>query len=311
MEEMKNNNLERKMESLIPPSNEVNVDDTADKPLSRSSVQPVTQSKAPTDLKTKKNRILSSSKLESRYKVRVILLKKQVTKTQLAEVTVATTNVTKSLVSFELAEEQVYQPSTTEVKKVSKQQDHIMLDSKENTSIQEDSDSDLKSMLDDDLRSIFGFEADDSNDTLDHKVSQSDHISQDVNASSEHLRLPDHMDHIFPACEKKKIRRLEILEEDFVKENVVVDGMQRKLVPPPGGEIVGRIQGDEDQLSAKHHLAVKGHSECKASESNIRRIQFKEVLGRVRVSNTLIILLPFEEVQGELDHSLKNRESVP
>nr|GEU52648.1 hypothetical protein [Tanacetum cinerariifolium] len=39
-----------------------------------------------------------------------------------------------------------------------------------------------------------------------------------------------------PACEKKKIRRLEILKEDFVKENVVVDGIQRKLVPPPGVE---------------------------------------------------------------------------
>nr|GEY33267.1 hypothetical protein [Tanacetum cinerariifolium] len=115
---MRINNLSIHGESLIPPSKEVNADDTADKPLSRSSVQPVTQSKAPTDLKTKKNRILSSSKLESRYKVRVILPKKQVTETQLAEVTMATTNVTKSLVSFELAEEQVNQPSTTEVEKV-------------------------------------------------------------------------------------------------------------------------------------------------------------------------------------------------
>ncbi|GKF20455.1 hypothetical protein Tco_0069093, partial [Tanacetum coccineum] len=39
-------------QSLIPPSGEVNADDTADKSLSRASVQPVTQPKAPTDLKT-------------------------------------------------------------------------------------------------------------------------------------------------------------------------------------------------------------------------------------------------------------------
>ncbi|GJR18508.1 hypothetical protein Tco_0967035 [Tanacetum coccineum] len=32
------------------------------------------------------------------------------------------------------------------------------------------------------------------------------------------------------------------------------------------------LRGIKDQLSAKHQLAVKGLSECKASESNIRRI---------------------------------------
>ncbi|GJS45138.1 hypothetical protein Tco_0595259 [Tanacetum coccineum] len=40
-------------ESTIPPSREVNADDTADKSLSRAYVQPVTQPKAPTDLKTR------------------------------------------------------------------------------------------------------------------------------------------------------------------------------------------------------------------------------------------------------------------
>ncbi|GJZ98954.1 hypothetical protein Tco_0671505 [Tanacetum coccineum] len=37
-------------QSLTPPSGEVNVDETADKSLSRASVQPFTQPKAPTDL---------------------------------------------------------------------------------------------------------------------------------------------------------------------------------------------------------------------------------------------------------------------
>nr|GEW76038.1 B-box-type zinc finger, zinc finger, PHD-type, DC1 [Tanacetum cinerariifolium] len=46
---------------------------------------PVTQPKAPTDLKTKKKRIPPSSKPKSPYRVRVILPKKQVTKTRYAK----------------------------------------------------------------------------------------------------------------------------------------------------------------------------------------------------------------------------------
>ncbi|GKD32074.1 hypothetical protein Tco_1242852, partial [Tanacetum coccineum] len=64
---------------------EVNADNTADKSLSMASVQPVTQPKAPTDLKAKKKRIPHSSKPKSLYNVRVILLKKQVAETQHAE----------------------------------------------------------------------------------------------------------------------------------------------------------------------------------------------------------------------------------
>ncbi|GKE28292.1 hypothetical protein Tco_1443676 [Tanacetum coccineum] len=97
---------EEPKQSLILPSGEVNADDTANKSLSRASVQPITQPKAPTDLKTKKKRIPPSSKPKSPYKVRVILLKKQVAKTQHAKVIVATTDATKSLVASELAEEQ-------------------------------------------------------------------------------------------------------------------------------------------------------------------------------------------------------------
>ncbi|GJV65805.1 hypothetical protein Tco_1476633 [Tanacetum coccineum] len=39
---------------------------------------------------------------------------------------------------------------------------------------------------------------------------------------------------------------------------------------------------DEDQLSTKHQLAVKGLSECKASESNIRHIQVKDIIKEVK-----------------------------
>ncbi|GKB65831.1 hypothetical protein Tco_0927243 [Tanacetum coccineum] len=82
-------------QSLLPPSGEVNADDTADKSLSRASVQPVIQSKTTTDLKTKKKKIPPSSIPKSPYKVRVILSKKQ-----------ATANATKSLEASKLAEEQ-------------------------------------------------------------------------------------------------------------------------------------------------------------------------------------------------------------
>nr|GEV09375.1 hypothetical protein [Tanacetum cinerariifolium] len=105
-------------QSLIPPFGEVNVDDTADKSLSRASVQSVTQSKAPTDLKTKKKRIPPSSKLKSPYKVRVILSNKQATETRYTDVTVATANATKSLVASKLAEEQGNQPLAAEAEKV-------------------------------------------------------------------------------------------------------------------------------------------------------------------------------------------------
>nr|GEW89374.1 hypothetical protein [Tanacetum cinerariifolium] len=72
-----------------------------------------------------------------------------------------------------------------------------MHDSEETAGIQEDFDSDLQSMPDDDLRSVSEFEVVDSDDTHDNEVSQSDHISQDDNAFAERPSLPDHMDHIY------------------------------------------------------------------------------------------------------------------
>ncbi|GJS67649.1 hypothetical protein Tco_0682213 [Tanacetum coccineum] len=74
-----------------------------------------------------------------------------------------------------------------------------MNDYKESAGIQENSDSDLQSMPDDDLRFVSGFEAADSYDTHDNEVSHSAHTSQDDIASAKRLSLPDHMDHI---CEE-------------------------------------------------------------------------------------------------------------
>nr|GEV68089.1 retrovirus-related Pol polyprotein from transposon TNT 1-94 [Tanacetum cinerariifolium] len=165
---------------------EVNNDDTVDKSLSRAFEQPVTQPKAPTDLKIKKKKIPSSSQPKSPYKVRFTLPNKQVAETQQAEVTVAIANATKSLKASELAVEQGNQPSAAEPKsQIPKLQDHIMHDS--------DEPADYESMPEDDLRSVSGFEAADSDDTQGNDVSHSDHTFPDHNASVERLSLPDHI----------------------------------------------------------------------------------------------------------------------
>ncbi|GJU39366.1 hypothetical protein Tco_1192323, partial [Tanacetum coccineum] len=106
------------IKSLIPPSGEVNADDSADKSSSETSMQPVTQPKAPTDLKPKKKRISPSSKPKTLNPVRDVPQKKQVTKTRLAKETVATAGVTQSLVASELAEEKGNQPNIVDAKKI-------------------------------------------------------------------------------------------------------------------------------------------------------------------------------------------------
>ncbi|GJZ55930.1 hypothetical protein Tco_0611123 [Tanacetum coccineum] len=59
------------IKSLIPPTREVNADNTADKSLSRTFVQPVTQSKAPTAKKPKKKKISSLTKPEALQSSRI------------------------------------------------------------------------------------------------------------------------------------------------------------------------------------------------------------------------------------------------
>ncbi|GJT61686.1 hypothetical protein Tco_1005219 [Tanacetum coccineum] len=106
------------IKSFLPPSGEVNVDDLTDKSSSRTSMQPIIQPKAPTDLKPKKKRIPPSFKPKSSKQVRDVPQKKQVTETQSAEETMATADATQSLGASELAEDQVNQPQTVDAKKV-------------------------------------------------------------------------------------------------------------------------------------------------------------------------------------------------
>ncbi|GJV63599.1 hypothetical protein Tco_1474427 [Tanacetum coccineum] len=81
----------------------VNVDDTADKPLSEASVQPINQSKAPTDKKSRKKNNPASYQPKTIKIVRESSPLKQVADTQHVEEPVATADTTKSVDAFESA----------------------------------------------------------------------------------------------------------------------------------------------------------------------------------------------------------------
>ncbi|GJR12516.1 hypothetical protein Tco_0795168 [Tanacetum coccineum] len=92
-------------ETLILPSSRVNADDTTDKSLSRTTVQLITQFKAPTDKKSRKKKNLSSSQPKTSKIVRVSSPLKQVIETQHAEEPVTTADSTKGIKTSESAEE--------------------------------------------------------------------------------------------------------------------------------------------------------------------------------------------------------------
>ncbi|GKC24228.1 hypothetical protein Tco_1026378 [Tanacetum coccineum] len=91
--------------------------------------------------------------------------------------------------------------------------------------------------------------------------------------------------HLTPTTELIRLQKQikvdsEIAKEMFSKMNYLIEARKIRLrVREP---LSGRIRGEEDQQSAKHQLAVKGLSEGKASESNIRRIQVKDIVKEVK-----------------------------
>ncbi|GJU48403.1 hypothetical protein Tco_1217958 [Tanacetum coccineum] len=82
------------IKSLIQPSGDANTDDSTGKSLSETSVQYVTQYKAPTDKKTKRKRIPPSSKPKTSKVFRESPLKEKVANTQPTEELVATADTT-------------------------------------------------------------------------------------------------------------------------------------------------------------------------------------------------------------------------
>ncbi|GJZ26114.1 hypothetical protein Tco_0570367 [Tanacetum coccineum] len=90
-------------ETLIHSSERVNADDTTDKSLSGTSVQPVNWSKAPTNKKSRKKKNPSSSQPKTLKIIRESSPLKQVTDTQHVEEPVATADTTRSVDAFESA----------------------------------------------------------------------------------------------------------------------------------------------------------------------------------------------------------------
>ncbi|GJY22077.1 hypothetical protein Tco_0394643 [Tanacetum coccineum] len=204
-------------QSLLPPFGEVNANDTTDKSLSKTFVQPVTQSKAPTAKKPKKKKIPSLTQPKVSNDSREMNPPSTATHLQATEEFVVTVvplqsleasisaEVPEKVVEFkESAEEQSLEIPTVEqlLDEVDNQNIGVQETSESPYDIKSEikgSDSDLQSMPDDELRSVSGFETAESDGLLDNEVSTSNHIVQDDNASAERLSLPDHMDHI---CEE-------------------------------------------------------------------------------------------------------------
>ncbi|GJU40841.1 hypothetical protein Tco_1193798 [Tanacetum coccineum] len=107
------------------------------------------------------------------------------------------------------------------------------------------------------------------------------------------------------ADNKKRKQTSYLIKEVFFKENVEVVRMHRNLIPPLGvegrrGLVIRELEagiffynGNFDlvfQREEEFHLAttaqlirvMKGFSECKASESNIRRIKVKDIIKKVK-----------------------------
>nr|GEY41935.1 hypothetical protein [Tanacetum cinerariifolium] len=79
----------------------------------------------------------------------------------------------------------------------------------------------------------------------------------------------------------KKKRSSEILHEVFVKENVVVDGMHRNIIPPPGVKGRKGLVIKEPKSGIFCYNGIKGITEYKASASNLRRIQVKVIIKEI------------------------------
>ncbi|GKC08439.1 hypothetical protein Tco_1000049 [Tanacetum coccineum] len=96
------------------------------------------------------------------------------------------------------------------------------------------------------------------------------------------------------AAEKKRKRSSEIIKEVFVKEDIVVDGMHRNLIPPPGRgtpeakemfkkiELTIKARNDVTEARRIASTGIEGLAECKASASNLRRIQVNDIVKQVK-----------------------------
>ncbi|GKD87898.1 hypothetical protein Tco_1359052, partial [Tanacetum coccineum] len=201
--------------SLILPSEEVNAEATADKSQSGTNMQEMNAPSTNTHRQATEELMVTVAEEQSLEILTVAQL--------LDEVNKAAQETLESPYDIKLEIKVVKSVFTSHLSGV---QDQIMNDYEESGGIQEDSDSDLQSMPDDDLRSVSGFEVADSDDIHDNEVSYSAHTSQDDIASAEHLSIPDHLDHI---CEEVNYlhSRLRNMESSIVQ--IVSDEIKSSL----------------------------------------------------------------------------------
>ncbi|GJV42517.1 hypothetical protein Tco_1420957 [Tanacetum coccineum] len=168
--------LEEPEQSLLPPSGEVNDEESANKEMNPHST--------------------TTHLLETDELVETII------PLQSLEVSISAEVTKKVVEQKEVAEEHSLKIPTVEhlmdkVHKVSQETPESPYDTE--SKIMVGSYSDLQSMPNDELRSVSGFETVESDNFPDNEVSTSNHIVQDDYASTECISLPDHMDHI---CEE-------------------------------------------------------------------------------------------------------------
>ncbi|GJU61114.1 hypothetical protein Tco_1238880 [Tanacetum coccineum] len=206
------------IKSLIQPSGDVIADDTADKSSSGTFMEPVTQPKAKTDKKLRRKKIPASSDPKTSKFVRESTSTPQVADTQQTKETVVTVNATQSLEASESAQDQGNQPQTIDAKTadhVMEEEDHdkginsgivSMGDTDDEDQItflgpvcdeidklvKEPTDFDLHSMPDDEVESISGFEAADSNEeetgnTADNILDKIDDLKASADNTSDPL----------------------------------------------------------------------------------------------------------------------------
>nr|GEW43359.1 retrovirus-related Pol polyprotein from transposon TNT 1-94 [Tanacetum cinerariifolium] len=234
--------LKEPEQSLIPP----HADDTADKSLSRASEHPVTQPKAPIDLKTKKKRIPPSSKPKSPYKEpdKIIKMEEEVEEQSLEiqhslysnlgdmessiirQVSAEIKSTLPALVTAAL-QEQGEQPA--DLKVFNKESAPPASDDKKNKGKElvvhnsEEKKSKGTIVVEDDL---------DEDDKQLKMLGFSKWLEVHALAFKKYGILNNML------LQNKKRKKTEVIKEVFAKERIEVDGIQRNLTPPSG--VVGK-----------------------------------------------------------------------
>nr|GEY49132.1 hypothetical protein [Tanacetum cinerariifolium] len=184
------------------------------------------------------------------------------------------TEVPKKIVEKdEVAEEQTLEiPSLEQLLEEVDDHNQTMNDYEVSVDIQDNSESDVHSMHDDELRFVLEFKTTDSDDFHDNDVSTSDHIVQDDYASVGRLSLLGHMDHI---CEEVSSlhSRLKDLESSIAQKSLMKSIIIDETVE---GE---KKQKDTNAISAPtqgEHKTAKNITPPKPSPKAQGELAYKE-----------------------------------